>query len=402
LRAADENPFFDVSSHPQAFAIGRYPSRPVRVGSTGACFIFCFRSETRVRPLRGAASHEVSCSLQRLQVALRCRARRPASDSPTSTFDRPFFSLHHVTRVGHRRRFRGSADRAHGCRGSISSLWFWNSRIAPCVFGRVRHAPLGPSRFTPVRPGHASRSLFGATFRYPCFVEPFHNRAAHSHFVCRASCAATLMGFSHPSQCSPSAGPGVCDATLAFLCARLHLRRSSPPAVIEFTSRRLFLQLSVARVSESVKQTPSTYERIRRKRATDCDAIQPAPGCCCRRRAEPGHVFNRARPILPWALASPFGLIGCFFTARRRRMSGARTTACRSFFLNAAIRSWVLRATARKDVLEDRLHPTRARSDLIYLARRTFGFSPLAVEVRLFKDRSRQEHPCRRRPLERI
>jgi hypothetical protein len=69
---------------------------------------------------------------------------------------------------------------------------------------------------------------------------------------------------------------------------------------------------------------------------------------------------------------------------------GARSTACRSFFPNAAIRSWVLRATARKDVLEDRLHPTRARSGLICVARRA-PCQPACGWGALFKDRSRQE-----------
>lgn len=97
LRAADENPFLVVSSHPQALVIGLWPSRPVRVGLTGARFIFFFEQETRVRPLRGAASHEVSCSLQRLQVALRAvtRGGQPRT-CPTSTFDRPLFSLNHA------------------------------------------------------------------------------------------------------------------------------------------------------------------------------------------------------------------------------------------------------------------------------------------------------------------
>lgn len=220
-------PFLDVSSHPQALVIGPCPSRPVRVGSTGACFIFYFEPETRVRPLRGAASHEVFCSLQRLQVALRCRSRGsqprtvPLRRSIVRFFRRTMsrtsaiaggFGLQPIMRLS-------AVDRSRPC-GFGSALCAL--RVGPCAARAAGTITV----HTPVRPGHASRSLFGATFRYPNFVEPSHNRAAHPHFVRRASCAATLMGFSHPSQCSPSAGPGVCDARRSFLGAP-----SSPPFI---------------------------------------------------------------------------------------------------------------------------------------------------------------------------
>jgi hypothetical protein len=206
--------------------------------------------------------------------------------------------------------FARTTDRApRCCCGSISSLWFSNLHFAPCVLGRVRHAPLRPSRFTPVRPGHASRSLFGATFRYPCFVEPYHNRAAHPHCICRADHAATLLGFSHPSQCSPSAGPGVRDATRSS--SRVHLRRSSPPAVIEFTSRRLFLQLSVVRVSLSLLNKLLPHERVRQNLARDrlrCDST----GCWVLLPQT-----SRAGPCLRSRPANPAMGFGFFFRAYR-------------------------------------------------------------------------------------
>jgi hypothetical protein len=309
--------------------------------------------------------------------------------------------------------FARTTDRApRCCCGSISSLWFSNLHFAPCVLGRVRHAPLRPSRFTPVRPSHASRSLFGATFRYPCFVEPYHNRAAHPHCICRADRAATLMGFSHPSQCSPSAGPGVCDVTLA-VCAR-----PSPPFIPTCRYRIhiapfVFTAVRRARLSEFAKQTPSTRASKAKSRATDCDATQPAAGCCCRRRAEPGRVFDRARPILPWALASPFGLIGCFFTARRRARQLSLVESCVAdahaihrlpqLLSDAAIRSWVLRATARKDVLEDRWHPTRARSDLVSWPAGLSGWlARLRLRCSCQRSISAGRHPCRSPSLQRI
>jgi len=155
--------------------------------------------------------------------------------------------------------FGGSADRVHEA----------VDRSRPCGFRDLRlrlacSAVCGTRRLgtitvhTPVRPGHASRSLFGATFRYPCFVEPFHNRAAHPHFVRRASRAATLMGFSHPSQCSPSVGPGVCDATHSFW-------RASPPFIPTCRYRihiapLIFTAVGRARLSQSKKLLPHTSE----------------------------------------------------------------------------------------------------------------------------------------------
>lgn len=115
--------------------IGPFPSRPVRVGSTGACFIFCFEPETRVRPLRGAASHEVSCSLQRLQVALRRHTRRPASNGPTSTFDRPHF----------RCTMRRASAIAGGFGGQPIMRVSAADRSRPCGFGSAfRALRVGP------------------------------------------------------------------------------------------------------------------------------------------------------------------------------------------------------------------------------------------------------------------
>jgi hypothetical protein len=131
-------------------------------------------------------------------------------------------------------------------------------RVGPCA----ARAAGRPSRFTPVQPGHASRSLFGATFRYPCFVEPFHNRAAHAHLVCRARRAATLMGFSHPSQCSPSAGPGVCDTTHA-LFARASISAVHPHLPLSNSHRAVYFYSCRSRarlLSQSNRLLPHTSE----------------------------------------------------------------------------------------------------------------------------------------------
>jgi len=55
-------------------------------------------------------------------------------------------------------------------------------------------------------------------------------------------------------------------------------------------------------------------------RATDCGMIQPAPGCCYRGRAEPGVCLATLRPANPAMgfFGASLGLVGCFFTARRR------------------------------------------------------------------------------------
>lgn len=192
--------------------------------------------------------------------AARCRARRPASDCPTSTLDRPLVCCTIARRPSPevsviQPTVRGAVDRS-------SSLWFSRDlRFAPCVFGRVQHAPQ-TSRFTPVRPGHASRSLFGATFRYPCFVEPFHNRAAHPHFASRARMVRQRSWDFRTLRSVPRLRVPAFVMGRALSFVRVHLRRSSPPAVIECTSRRLFLQLSVARIDLSLlnKLLPHTSE----------------------------------------------------------------------------------------------------------------------------------------------
>lgn len=148
------------------------------------------------------------------------------------------FAARHVTHrpspevSGSADRARGAADRSRPC-GFESA--FRALRVAPCA----ARAAGGPSRFTPVRPGHASRSLFGATFRYPCFVEPFHNRAAHPHFVSRARVVRQRSWDFRTLRSVPRLQvPAFVIRGAIFLCARADLRRSSPPAVIEFTSRR--------------------------------------------------------------------------------------------------------------------------------------------------------------------
>jgi hypothetical protein len=240
--------------------------------------------------------------------------------------------------------FARTTDRApRCCCGSISSLWFSNLHFAPCVLGRVRHAPLRPSRFTPVRPSHASRSLFGATFRYPCFVEPYHNRAAHPHCICRADRAATLMGFSHPSQCSPSAGPGVCDVTLA-VCAR-----PSPPFIPTCRYRIhiapfVFTAVRRARLSEFAKQTPSTRASKAKSRARQT-AMRLNRLLGVAAADEPSRAVSSIAPGQSchglWLLLS--GLSGAFSqhvaaraaNSRSSRvvwLTRARSTACRSFF----------------------------------------------------------------------
>jgi len=172
-----------------------------------------------------------------LQVALRCRTRRPASDSPTSTFDRPLFSLHHVTHrpspevSGFSRSCPGAVGRSRPCgfEISVSRLACW----AVCGTRRlgtitVHAGPTGSCVAVSLR-RDVPLPVLCRTLSQPGRTPAFR--------LSRASRAATLMGFSHPSQSSPSAGPGVCDRRRPFL-ALAGLRRSSPPAVIEFTSRR--------------------------------------------------------------------------------------------------------------------------------------------------------------------
>jgi len=272
--------------------IGPWPSRPVRGGSTGACFTFFFAIETRVRPLRGAASREVFCSLQRFEVALRCLARRPASDSPTSTFDRPcgFRSAFRALRVG---PCAARAAENHGSRRSdqVMRRGLSSARRSATWVRRTRSQPgrtpaLGLSRVVRQRSWDFRTLRSVPRPRVPAFV----------------------------MKRAPSFG-----ASISAVLPHLPLSNSH---------RAVYFYSCQSRASKSVNsQTPSTHKRVRQKHATDCDAIQPAPGCCCRRRAEPGRVFNRAQPILPWALASPFGLVGCFFTARRRQSRLSRFVA---------------------------------------------------------------------------
>jgi hypothetical protein len=65
----------------------------------------------------------------------------------------------------------GSRTRASATRKNLVPVVL-EFAFAPCVIHRARHAPRGPSRFTPVRSGHAPRSLFGAAFRYPLWSNP--------------------------------------------------------------------------------------------------------------------------------------------------------------------------------------------------------------------------------------
>jgi len=150
----------------------------------------------------GSASHEVSFSLQRLQVVLRY-PRQPALGR--SRFD--------VGSAGGTAGGRSPASRCRPC------------GFSPCVISCAARAAEnhGPHRFSRVMRRGLSFARRSAT-RMP----NLHTTGPDLLCAVLRRCAfdpATLLGFMHPSQCSSLAGPGVCES-LWRLCVR-----DSPPFI---------------------------------------------------------------------------------------------------------------------------------------------------------------------------
>lgn len=184
----------------------------------------------------------VPFSVCRLSCALSC-PRRPASDCPTSTFDRPLFSPHpdarrpspEVSGFSHSRRCRVNRSRPCGFGSAFRAL-----RVGPCAARAagtitVHAGPTGSCVAVSLR-----RDVPLPVLRRT-LSQPGRTPALH---LSRADRAATLMGFSHPSQCSPSAGPGVCDVTRALFwrasvsAVHPHLPLSKAHRAVYFYSRR--------------------------------------------------------------------------------------------------------------------------------------------------------------------
>jgi hypothetical protein len=187
-------------------------------------------------------------SLQRLRVVLRCRGRPGLATIPL----RPFSFMQH--------RQESASGR----------------RLGPCGFSlrvnRARHAPLKP-RFTPAGTGHSPRSLFSRGVPLPVLASPA--RLGRTYF---AFGPAALLGFLHPSQYSPPAGPGVC------------FRRSSPHAVCRSFNTAAFYGcrpscLNSFQASRARYGQPSN-DRIRLlgfvPQASQTDRIERCAGQSCR------------------------------------------------------------------------------------------------------------------------
>jgi len=207
-------------------------------------------------------------------------------------------------------------------------------RVGPCA----ARAAWGPSRFTPVRPGHASRSLFGATFRYPCFVEPFRNRAAHPHFVCRARVVRqrswdfrTLRSLPRLRVPAFVIG-GALSLRSPVSAVHPHLPLSNSHRAVDFYSCR-------SRVSESVKRLlPHTSERGQTHDRLRCDSTGSWVLLPQTSRAGPCVQSRPANPAMGFGFS--FRAYQVLFHSTSPPSFGARSAACRSFFPNAAIRSW--------------------------------------------------------------
>jgi hypothetical protein len=185
---------------------------------------------TRQTTPRNLASHEVFVpfSVCRLRCAV---PRRPA---PRTVPLRRSIASFSIRAPADRRRF----GQPHARIGN-------EEESRPCGFGicvcALRDSPCAARAAGTITVHTGSIGSCAAVSLWrgvplPALVEPCHNRTARPRFFIRAD-AATLLGFLDPSQCSPFAGPGVCDAMREAIVAR-HLRRSSPHAVIKCTPPR--------------------------------------------------------------------------------------------------------------------------------------------------------------------
>jgi hypothetical protein len=227
---------------------------------------------------------------------------------------------------------------------------------------------------------------------------------------------ATLMGFVDPSQCSPSARPGVCDtrprplAPSVWPCRfngtgrhmqapfAVCLHRSSPHAVIECTPRPADFYGCRSRGS---LETPSKQLQ---KRPT-CGRDSTGSWVLLSRTSRAGHALpcsgETRAPTNP-----AMGLCGVFSRACRvlfhstppqgpaGLVRGPPFTA--AAFIPAAIRSWVLRATGSRTCIKAEESVTQTGPiDLFYWpARHTHCFvCPLAMRETSTRVRNRNLRP---------
>jgi hypothetical protein len=228
---------------------------------------------------------------------------------------------------------------------------------------------------------------------------------------------ATLMGFAYPSQCSPSARPGVCDTQPQLLapirlavplkrhgdvlCRRRspyvsavhpHLPLSNTHRPADFYGYR----------SRGSLETPSKHCRSDRH----ASVTQPAPGCCYRGRAEPctcwlllpdarptnpamglSGVFSRACRVL-FHSTPPQGLFGLAFVRGPPFAAAAFFSGCHPLMGFAC--DWTRGHASKAEESVTHTGPI----DLLCLARRTpIVRCPLAVVKPLVRVRNRNLRP---------
>jgi len=260
----------------------------------------------------------------------------------------------------------------------VLAVFFFFYSFAPCVH-RARPAPLRTTAHASSTGSCVAVSLL-RDVPLPAELNP---HATGPNLASSLAGPTTLLGFFHPSQCSPFAGPGVCDAYLArpfqlppcvsAVHPHLPLSNASRPADFYGCRSRESELLPRSELVESDRlRDESTgswvlLPRTSRAGRASSDALRPA---------NPAMGFCSLLSGLPDAFSQ-------HAAARlgRRVLAHWRTTVCRSRF------HWLPSALGFCARLKQEMHERRVLwssntgpVDLLSVARRAF-LNPLAVET---------------------